>query len=92
VLVLDESAFARLPLPLANPERVILITRQDRQSLARAWNAGVSTVVSPEDSPATVLLAIMAVALRNEKSHRSRQDLYSIRFVRPQRVKTNHHR
>jgi len=73
VLVLDESAFARLPLPLANPERVILITRQDRQSLARAWNAGVSTVVSPEDCPATVLLAIMAVALRDEKSHRSRR-------------------
>ena len=26
VLVLDELAFARLPLPLSNPERVVLIT------------------------------------------------------------------
>jgi len=71
VLVLDESAFARLSRPLAHPERVVLIMRQDQQSLAQAWNAGISTVVSPQDPPATVLLAIMAVALRNGKSRRS---------------------
>ena len=29
VMVLDEPAFARLPLPLSNPERVVLITRKD---------------------------------------------------------------
>jgi hypothetical protein len=29
VMVLDELAFARLPLPLSNPGRVVLITRQE---------------------------------------------------------------
>jgi hypothetical protein len=64
VLVLDEPAFERLALPLANPERVVLIARQDPAALAQAWDAGIVSVVSIEDSPATVLLAIMAAALR----------------------------
>ena len=64
VLVLDESAFARLPLPLSNPERVVLITRKDPQLLAQAWEAGIVSVVSEEDPMSTVLLAIMAAALR----------------------------
>ena len=46
VLVLDEVAFARLPLPLSNPERIVLITRKDPQSLAHAWEAGIVSVVS----------------------------------------------
>ena len=69
VLVLDESAFARLPLPLSNPERVVLITRKDPQLLAQAWEAGIVSVVSEEDPINTVLLAIMAAALRVAKSH-----------------------
>ncbi len=69
VLVLDEAAFARLPLPLSNPERVVLIARKDPQSLAEAWEAGIVSVVSQEDSTNTVLLAIMAAALRVVKSH-----------------------
>jgi hypothetical protein len=69
VLVLDETAFARLPLPLSNPERVVLITRKDPQSLAEAWEAGIVSVVSQEDPTNTVLLAIMAAALRVAKSH-----------------------
>jgi len=70
VLVLDEFAFARLPLPLSNPERAVLITpRKDPQSLAHAWEAGIVSVVSPEDPMSTVLLAIMAAALRVAKSH-----------------------
>ncbi|SPE32122.1 conserved hypothetical protein [Candidatus Sulfopaludibacter sp. SbA6] len=69
VLVLDESAFARLPLPLSNPERVVLITRKDPQLLALAWEAGIVSVVSEEDPINTVLLAIMAAALRVAKSH-----------------------
>lgn len=68
VLVLDEAAFARLPLPLANPERVVLITRKDPQLLAEAWDAGIVSVVSEDDAPSTVLLAIMAAALRVVKS------------------------
>jgi cell division septation protein DedD len=70
VMVLDEVAFARLPLPLSNPERVVLISQkeaQDPQTLAQAWDAGILSVVSEEDPISTVLLAIMAAALRVEK-------------------------
>ncbi len=69
VLVLDEVAFARLPLPLSNPERVVLITRKDPESMAEAWDAGIVSVVSHEDPTNTVLLAIMAAALRVAKCH-----------------------
>jgi len=68
VLVVDEPAFARLPLPLAHPERVVLISRQERESLAHAWEAGIVSVVSTDDPLATVLLAIMAAALRVTRS------------------------
>ena len=68
-LVLDETAFARLPLPLSNPERVVLITRKDPQLLAEAWEAGIVSVVSEEDPINTVLLAIMAASLRVAKPH-----------------------
>ena len=71
VLVVDESAFARLPLPLTNPERVVLITHKDPQLLAQAWEAGIVSVVSEEDPINTVLLAIMAAALRVAKPHGS---------------------
>lgn len=69
VMVLDEQAFARLPLPLSNPERVVLIAHKEPQApqLAQAWEAGIVSVVSEEDSINTVLLAIMAAALRVEK-------------------------
>jgi hypothetical protein len=69
VLVLDEAAFARLPLPLSNPQRVVLITRKDPQLLAQAWEAGIVSVVSQEDPTSTVMLAIMAAALRVAKSN-----------------------
>lgn len=68
VLVLDEAAFAQLPLPLSNPERVVLVTRKDPQLLAEAWDAGIVSVVSADDPSSTVLLAIMAAALRVAKS------------------------
>jgi hypothetical protein len=70
VMVLDEQAFAQLPLPLSNPERVVLISSGDSQApqfLAQAWEAGIVSVVSAEDPLNTVLLAIMAAALRVEK-------------------------
>jgi hypothetical protein len=69
VLVLDATAFAGLPLPLSNPERVVLITRKDPSLLAQAWDAGVVSVVSEEDPISTVLLAIMAAALRVATDH-----------------------
>jgi hypothetical protein len=69
VLVLDEPAFTRLPLPLSHPERVVLITRKDtHQMMAQAWEAGIVSVVSADDPIDTVLLAIMAASLRVAKS------------------------
>jgi hypothetical protein len=70
VLVLDQQAFARLPLPLSNPELIVLIAHKELQGpqLAQAWEAGIVSVVSEEDPLNTVLLAIMAAALRLEKS------------------------
>ena len=43
---------------------MVLITRQDPQLLAQAWEAGIVSVVSQDDPMSTVLLAIMAAALR----------------------------
>lgn len=71
VLVLDERNFEQLPVPLAHPERVVLISRQDPHLLAQAWDAGIVSVVSPEDSLPTVLLAIMAAWLRVATLHAS---------------------
>src|ERR1035437_5232726 len=69
VLVLCEQAFERLSLPLTNPERVVLITRKDtHEMMAQAWEAGIVSVVSADDPIDTVLLAIMAAALRVAKS------------------------
>ena len=69
VLVLDQAALERLPLPLANPERIVLIIRKDPQLLAQAWDAGIVSVVSEEDPINTVLLAIMAAGLRVDKPY-----------------------
>jgi hypothetical protein len=65
---MDEDAFDRVPLPVPHPERVVLITRKDPQHLSRAWDAGIVSVVSVDDAPNTVLLAIMAAALRVPKA------------------------
>jgi hypothetical protein len=69
VLVLDQPALERLPLPLANPERIVLIVHKDPQLLAQAWEAGIVSVVSAEDPINTVLLAIMAAGLRVDKPY-----------------------
>jgi hypothetical protein len=71
VLVLDEAAFGLLPLPLSHPERIVLITRQDPQLLAQAWDAGLVSVLSQNDPMSTVLLAVMAAALRVANSGKS---------------------
>lgn len=68
VLVLDENALDRMPLPLIAPERVVLISDKNPQHLSRAWDTGIVSLVSPQDPPATVLLAIMAAALRVPKT------------------------
>jgi hypothetical protein len=68
VLVMDQAAFNALPQPLPHPERVVLITDRHPQHLSRAWDAGITSVVSAGDGPTTVLLAIMAAALRVYKA------------------------
>jgi hypothetical protein len=68
VLVVDEDAFHRLPMPLPHPEQVVLITRKAPNLLAQAWDAGIVSVVSEDDPINTVLLAIMAASLRVTKT------------------------
>jgi len=68
VLVMDEVCLNQVPLPLPFPERVVLLTRKDPAHLSHAWEAGIVSLVSPDDPPSTVLLAIMAAALRVPKS------------------------
>ena len=69
VMVLDQSALERLPLPLSNPQRIVLVMHRDPQLMAEAWEAGIVSVVSEQDPMSTVLLAIMAAGLRVDKSH-----------------------
>jgi hypothetical protein len=83
VVVLDEDAFDRLPLPLSHPERVVLITHKDPQHLSRAWDAGIVSVVSVDDAPNTVQLAIMAAALRVPKVQAAPDTLRGISPTRP---------
>jgi hypothetical protein len=69
VMVLDQMALESLPLPLNNPERIVLVTGKDSQVMSEAWEAGIVSVVSHEDPIDTVLLAIMAAGLRVDKPH-----------------------
>jgi DNA-binding NarL/FixJ family response regulator len=64
VVVVDAGAFERLPRPLPHPERVVLVTTNDPDQLARAWEAGIASLVYQKDSLDTALLAIMAARLR----------------------------
>ena len=67
VMLLDQSAFEALPLPLSHPERIVLVSHNDPTLLAEAWEAGIVSVVNLQDPIATVLLAIMAAGLRVDK-------------------------
>jgi hypothetical protein len=71
VTVMDQAALEQLPLPLSNPERIVLITQRNPRLMAEAWDAGVVSVVSEQDPVSTVLLAIMAAGLRVDKHHGS---------------------
>lgn len=72
VMVIDEHALHSLQAPLRNPERIVLLTRNDPMSLSQAWNAGITYVVFYEDSLNTALLAVMAAALRVPRVSRGR--------------------
>jgi DNA-binding NarL/FixJ family response regulator len=68
VMVVDDTALARLPKPLAHPEFVVLITHNDPERLHEAWEAGIRSVVFYNDPVSTAVLAIMAATLRIPKS------------------------
>ncbi len=70
VLVLDSIALEHIPSEISNPERVVLITRNDPSLLSRAWEAGIVSVVFDNDPIETAILAIMAARLHGGKSGR----------------------
>jgi DNA-binding NarL/FixJ family response regulator len=70
VIVVDAQALDRLPSRTDNPERVVLIARNDPGALARAWEAGIVSVVSENDPMSTAMLAIMAARLQVSKAVR----------------------
>ena len=65
VIVVDVEGLDRLPSSVLDPDRVVLITQNDPHNLARAWNAGIRSVVFSEDPLNMAVLAIMAVELRS---------------------------
>jgi hypothetical protein len=67
VLVLDSEHLELLPSPLPDPERIVLIARNDPQSLTRAWEAGVNSVVYEKDPLNMAVLAILSARLRITK-------------------------
>ncbi|MGO9239460.1 MAG: hypothetical protein ACLQBJ_01520 [Bryobacteraceae bacterium] len=65
VIVVDPPHLRQLPSPLPYPERIVLLTRNDASHLRDAWEAGVSSVVTDQDPPNTVVLAILSACLRS---------------------------
>jgi hypothetical protein len=70
VLVVDPEHLSRLPLPLARPERVVLVADRSDDCLARAWDAGVNSVVNNREPLNTAVLAILSARLRTPKALR----------------------
>ncbi|HYP08176.1 MAG TPA: hypothetical protein VER03_18225 [Bryobacteraceae bacterium] len=68
VVVLDDAVLAGLSAPPDYPDRVVLVTRNEPELLARAWELGIRSVVYDTDAPNTVLLAVMAAYLRLPRS------------------------
>jgi|GEM_PF-1204755 len=64
VMVVDCSVLEQLSLPISNPERAVLICKKDPRCMARAWQAGIVSVVFEDDPLCTAMLAIMSASLR----------------------------
>jgi DNA-binding NarL/FixJ family response regulator len=64
IVVMDQCTFDKMSSPLREAWRVVLITRNDPLTLARAWDAGIISAVLETDSAETLLLAIQSAALR----------------------------
>ena len=71
VMVLDSEHLGFLRQPISNPERVVLIAGNNSGDLARAWEAGVNSVITDRDPLNTAMLAIMAARLRAGKGPHS---------------------
>jgi hypothetical protein len=70
VIVVDTQSLDRLPSAIENPQRVVLITPNEAPHLAKAWEAGIVSVVFEDDPINTAILAIMAARLRATKAVR----------------------
>jgi hypothetical protein len=70
VIVVDTQSLDRLPSVIENPQRVVLITPNEAPHLAKAWEAGIVSVVFEDDPMNTAILAIMAARLRATKAVR----------------------
>lgn len=68
IILVDDIALDRVLPTLVNPERVVLITRNRPESLTRAWDSGIISVVFESDSIETILLAVLAASLRSTPS------------------------
>jgi hypothetical protein len=68
VVVLDETILSTLSASPDYPDRVVLITRNQPDLLARAWEYGIRSVVYNTDDQNTILLAVMSVYLRLPRS------------------------
>ena len=64
VIVVDSQSLDGLPRAFENPQRVVLITPNEAPHLAKAWEAGIVSVVFEDDPINTAILAIMAARLR----------------------------
>jgi hypothetical protein len=65
VIVVDSAHLDQRVLgPVCRPERVVLISPNDPAELARAWDAGISSVIFERDPLNTALLAILSAKLR----------------------------
>ena len=73
-MVVDTQSLDRLPSAIENPQRVVLITPNKAPHLAKAWEAGIVSVVFEDDPINTAILAIMAARLRVTKAA-SRSDV-----------------
>ena len=65
VVLVDPPHLRLLPHPLPFPDRVVLLTANDPSHLRDAWEAGVSSVVTDQDPPDTVVLAVLSACLRS---------------------------
>ena len=72
VIVVDPGHLQKLPFPLQDADRVVLVTeeRPSRHSsvLDRAWQAGVQSIVSTRDPLSMAVLAVLSARLRHSKS------------------------